>query len=50
MSPSERVLGVADNCIVDVEVPVGDQGASGMENPAFKLAELMLAKVAVAQR
>jgi hypothetical protein len=52
ISTVERVLGVADDCIVDVEVPLRDSStdASGVDNPAAALAELMLAKVAAAPR
>lgn len=48
----ERTLGVAEDCIVDVAVPVKrSQGdASSTDNSAATLAELMLKKVTVAPR
>lgn len=47
-STIERTLGFAGDCIVDVAVPV--RGASVLDNPSAKLAELMLSKIAVAPR
>jgi hypothetical protein len=44
---NERALGVAKDCIVDVEVPSDDpsQGARGTESVAVQLVNLMLAKI-----
>jgi hypothetical protein len=50
--PTVRALGIAEDCIVDVEIPVPDPSATGAatETPAAELVQLMLAKVAVARR
>jgi hypothetical protein len=47
-----RALGIAEDCIVDVEVRVSDPSAavSATETPATRLVQLMLANVAVARR
>jgi hypothetical protein len=47
-----RALGIAEDCIVDVEVPVSDPTAtvSDMESPAAQLVKIMLAKIAVSRR
>lgn len=47
-----RALGIAEDCVVAVEIPVPDLPAtdSATETPAADLVQLMLAKVAVARR
>jgi len=49
---TERALGVAEDCIVEVEMPVAPSSARapGTRSPAVELAELMLTKVSTAQR
>jgi hypothetical protein len=50
--PTVRALGIAEDCIVDVEIWTSDPSApvSATETPAAALVQLMLAKVAVARR